>query len=274
MIVTLVASGDPALEPWILGYAATELESGRRVERRVVPARPNCFLQVNLAGNQTIVDIESGERIATPSVCLFGPLGHYRYDMECANGYRSFRIRLQPASAGRLFGVDPLALADRFQPISLPDGLLEALHAAAPDYPAMAALCDRWIAGLVAGGLSECEVARAARVVRERRGQVGIGSLHDSSGLSMRHFQRRFKALTGQNPKHYARVCRVAHAVWMKECNADLPWTAIAVDVGYADQSHFIRDFKALTGMIPRNFVRHLPQFTALRVAAPATVHA
>lgn len=269
MIITLVDSRDPGLAPWILGYAATELEPERRAERRVVPARPNCFLHVTLAGRQTIIDIQSGDRVVTPQVCLFGPLSHYSYDMECADGFRSFRIRLQPAAAGRLFGIDPVALADTFQPFDLPDGLLRALHGAA-DYADMGALCDEWIATLVASRLQECAIARAARLVRERRGQVSIGTLHEGSGLSVRHFQRRFKAMTGQNPKHYARVCRVAHAVWMKECDADLPWTAIAVEVGYADQSHFIRDFKALTGMIPRDFVRHLPQFTALRLSQPA----
>lgn len=264
----MVESREPALEAWILGYALTELESVDAVERRVIPARPNCFLQVILAGEQTIENVESGERTQVPEVCLFGPLGHYRYDMECSGSYSSFRIRLQPAAAGRLFGVDPVALADGLWPMPLPDGLLDGLHRA-PGAADMAALCDRWLAGLVCEGLEECAVARAARMVRERRGQVSIGTLFQDSGLSMRHFQRRFKALTGQNPKHYARICRVAHAVWLKECDNSLPWTGIAMDVGYADQSHFIRDFKALTGMIPRDFVRQLPQFSAVRVAEP-----
>lgn len=255
-------SRNPALAPWILGYAATELEPGRVLERRVVPARPNCFVQIILSGRQEIIDIESGERHLAPPVALYGPLGHYRYDMEIAGGYRSFRVRLQPATAGRLLGVNPIELADHFQALQLPEKLHADLFAAA-DFQAMAALFDDWLTDIVTDQ-NECAVSRAARTVRERRGQLAIASLHGETGLSMRHFQRRFKALTGQNPKHYARVCRVAHAVWLKECDADMPWTEIALDVGYSDQSHFIRDFKALTGMIPRDFVRHLPQFTAL----------
>ncbi len=251
------------LAPWILGYAATELEAWRPLERRVVPARPNCFIQMILSGEQNIVDVESGERIAVPPVALFGPLGHYRYDMEVAGGFRSFRIRLQPAAAARLFDVDPVALADTIQLFVLPQKLTDALNDGR-DWIQIARICDDWLAEKVEAGLIECPIGKASRHVRERRGQVSIGQLHEGSGLSVRHFQRRFKQMTGQNPKHYARVCRVAHAVWLKEVNADLTWTAIAADVGYADQSHFIRDFKALSGMIPRDFVRNLPQFTAL----------
>ena len=76
------------------------------------------------------------------------------------------------------------------------------------------------------------------------------------AGLSLRHFQRRFRALTGLNPKHYARICRIGYAVHRKELDPQSSWTALAHEAGYADQSHFIRDFKALTGTLPSRFLR------------------
>jgi AraC-like DNA-binding protein len=33
-------------------------------------------------------------------------------------------------------------------------------------------------------------------------------------------------------------------------------WTAIALDLGYFDHAHFIRDFKRLVGRTPAEFVR------------------
>ena len=87
-------------------------------------------------------------------------------------------------------------------------------------------------------------------------GTVPIQELADAAGISLRHFQRRFLQLTGLNPKHYARICRIGHAIHHKELEPDVSWTELALESGYADQSHFIRDFKALTGVVPREFLR------------------
>ncbi|MFC0589868.1 helix-turn-helix domain-containing protein [Novosphingobium aquiterrae] len=255
MKIILVDSQNAALAPWLMGYLGAELNAGDRPVRRVIPVRPNCFVQIILGGDHLMIDVESGERVPAPRVGLFGPLSHYRYDMEISGPFRTFSARFQPAAAGQLFGVDPVAMVNRVMAIGLPSGLYDALDTA-PDWGAMAELADRWIAMLCEGRFGEDPVARAARMLREAQGQLGIKELCEESGLSMRHFQRRFRQLTGQNPKHYARVCRVSHAVHMKELQPDLSWTAAAFEAGYSDQSHFIRDFKGLTGILPRDFLR------------------
>ncbi|MBS0475830.1 MAG: AraC family transcriptional regulator [Proteobacteria bacterium] len=255
MKIILVDSQDPAHAPWLMGYLGAELDARERPVRRVIPVRPNCFVQIILDGEHQIIDIESGERVPAPRVGLFGPLSHYRYDMEVTGPFRTFSARFQPAAAGRLFGVDPGAIVDRVMAIGLPPGLYEALHDA-PDWGAMAELADDWIASLSAGKSGEDPVAHAARLLREAQGQIGINELCEATGLSMRHFQRRFRQLTGQNPKHYARICRVAHAVHLKELQPEVSWTTVAQEAGYSDQSHFIRDFKGLTGILPRDFLR------------------
>lgn len=253
--IILVDSQDAALAPWLMGYLGAELDARDEPVRRVIPVRPNCFVQIILGGDHLMIDVESGERVPAPRVGLFGPLSHYRYDMEVSGNFRTFSARFQPAAAGQLFGFDPTALVDRVMAIGLPPGLYEALQRAA-DWSEMAALADRWIGALAHGKPDEDPVARAARLLREAQGQLGVNELCEETGLSMRHFQRRFRQLTGQNPKHYARVCRVSHAVHLKELQPDLSWTAVALEAGYSDQSHFIRDFKGLTGILPRDFLR------------------
>jgi AraC-like DNA-binding protein len=32
-------------------------------------------------------------------------------------------------------------------------------------------------------------------------------------------------------------------------------WTAIATDFGYSDQPHFIKDFKSIVGLSPRQYI-------------------
>lgn len=255
MKITLIESGCAELDSCLIGYIGGEIADRGHMVRRVIPARPNCFVQIILEGSHSLYDLESREHIEAPEVGLFGPLTHYRYDMEITGALRTFSARLQPAAAGNLFDVDPVSLVDGFVPLTLPGTLLEDLRAA-PDWNAMAGLVNRWLLSLNVGKTCSDPVAREATRLRMMRGTVPIQDLADASGLSLRHFQRRFRQLTGLNPKHYARICRIGHAVHRKELDPDQAWTALAHETGYADQSHFIRDFKALTGTLPRDFLR------------------
>ena len=51
MNITLVDSACPDLAPYLIGYLGGEIvEEG--LQRRVIPARPNCFIQIILEGPQ------------------------------------------------------------------------------------------------------------------------------------------------------------------------------------------------------------------------------
>lgn len=255
MKITLIESARPELQSCLIGYVGGEIAARGELVRRVIPARPNCFVQIVLEGGHWLYDLETRARREAPQVGLFGPLTHYRYDMEVTGNLRTFSARLQPAAAGGLFAVDPVALVDGFVPLTLPDGLLDELRAA-PDWQAMVGPVDRWLIALGRDRTCNDPVAREATRLRQRHGTVPIQELADCAGLSLRHFQRRFRALTGLNPKHYARICRIGYAVHRKELDPESSWTALAHEAGYADQSHFIRDFKALTGTLPSRFLR------------------
>lgn len=255
MKITLVESSDETLAPWLIGYLGAEIDRGQAGERRVIPARPNCFIQIVLLGGHAMIDVDSGECVEAPEVGLFGPLTHHRFDMAITGQLRTFCIRLQPAAASRLFGFDPEALVDRFVTLELPEGLIDELRTATT-FAAMAGPVDRWLAAVVQGRIDDDPVSLAARQLRANRGIDSIQDLAEGSGLSLRQFQRRFKAITGLNPKHYGRICRIAHAVHLKELLPAASWTGIALECGYSDQSHFIRDFKALTDALPREFLR------------------
>jgi AraC-like DNA-binding protein len=87
----------------------------------------------------------------------------------------------------------------------------------------------------------------------------GDAAVHDVSrciGLSQRRFIQVFAAVVGLTPKMYCRVRRFQKArdlVW----NIEKPdWARVAVECGYFDQSHLIRDFQALAGLTPVNYLR------------------
>lgn len=226
-------------------------------ERRVLPARPNSFVQIILDGQLLLHDHASRTSRAAPVAGLYGLLSQFSHNMEAVGTMRSVSAQLQPAAAGALFGIDPVALVDSYVPLEVPGSLIAQLRAA-PDWQSMAAPLNAWLLDLAKGQRRDDPVAREANRLRQLNGKSSIQDLADAAGLSLRHFQRRFHALTGVNPKHYARICRIGHAVHRKQLQPELSWTIHAHEAGYSDQPHFIRDFKALTGTLPSEFLRGL----------------
>lgn len=69
--------------------------------------------------------------------------------------------------------------------------------------------------------------------------------------VSDRQAQRLFKEHLGLSPVHYHRIARFRHAYDRATEGLVSRWSDIAYDLGYADQAHFIRDFKAFCGITP-----------------------
>lgn len=74
------------------------------------------------------------------------------------------------------------------------------------------------------------------------------------TGKSLRQIERRVKQWTGQTQRQLIRMTRGERAYLnaREQCErGDLVWSALAVDEGFSDQSHFCREFRKLTGLQP-----------------------
>ena len=69
--------------------------------------------------------------------------------------------------------------------------------------------------------------------------------------LSPRQFERSFIERVGMSPKLYARIVRFDQAFRLKERQPGLDWLAVAVQTGYYDYRHLVRDFKEFAGVTP-----------------------
>lgn len=90
-----------------------------------------------------------------------------------------------------------------------------------------------------------------------------VGSLADIACLSKRQYERIFSETVGMNPKEYARVVRFQKALWLMQ-NGEQNYAGIAADCGFSDQSHFIRDFKAMSGHTPRTLCQYCHPYSDL----------
>jgi AraC-like DNA-binding protein len=82
------------------------------------------------------------------------------------------------------------------------------------------------------------------------RETVQIRDLAEMAGLHPSHYCRKFKQLTGYNPKQYVMLCRINLAK-EKMAYSDQSMKSIAHYVGYEDELYFSRVFKQITGLSP-----------------------
>lgn len=84
-----------------------------------------------------------------------------------------------------------------------------------------------------------------------------VEQLADESGLSIRTLQRRFTRFVGVSPKWVIQRYRLHDAMTRVAQGDAVNWSTLALELGYFDQPHFIRDFKALVGRTPAEYAAH-----------------
>jgi len=115
-----------------------------------------------------------------------------------------------------------------------------------------------------AAGAAACprpEVGYAWRRLRADSGAVRVSALAAETGWSERYLNARFRAETGLSPKEAARVFRftaarrrIAEAA-VSSRGAGLSLADLAAECGYYDQAHLAREFRALAGCPPTQWL-------------------
>lgn len=84
---------------------------------------------------------------------------------------------------------------------------------------------------------------------------IHLGQAAGRAGLSLFHFLRLFSKVLGVSPHQYLVRSRLRHAARLL-AGGEQPVTDVALDVGFADLSNFVRTFHRAAGMSPGAFRR------------------
>lgn len=85
---------------------------------------------------------------------------------------------------------------------------------------------------------------------------ISMASLAAKVSLSVSQFERRFKKRFHTTPRKYLTNVRINAACQLLS-STDLPISAIAVQTGFYDQSHFTKQFTKLKGSTPAKYRRN-----------------
>lgn len=102
----------------------------------------------------------------------------------------------------------------------------------------------------------DLRIETAARVMEASHGRVAVSAVSRELGLSARQLERRFLRSVGLPPKLLCRILRFRRASTLLTTHPSL--TDVALECGYFDQSHMIRDFGQFAGMTPATFAASL----------------
>jgi AraC-like DNA-binding protein len=88
----------------------------------------------------------------------------------------------------------------------------------------------------------------------EDRGLVAVAQVEERHAVSGRTLQRWFSRYVGVGPKWALARYRLHDAVTELDEGYDGPLADLAARYGWYDQSHFVRDFRSLTGVTPGEY--------------------
>jgi AraC-like DNA-binding protein len=151
-----------------------------------------------------------------------------------------FGIRFHPGRLAAILGVPLREVTDARVPLRDVSRHLEVhVESMERDLARLTALetdprVDAAIDRIIRSG-GRCDIARVASLVNVTR----------------QHLARLFAENVGISPKLFARVIRFRYAMRL---GREKPWADVAAELGYADQSHLIAEFREFSGMTPVPF--------------------
>lgn len=199
-----------------------------------------------------------GDRVeAFPATCISGLLLGPDVIEAPAEDSAVLGIRLHPAGAFALLGRPMHELTG--WTIDLDDAMSGAGARLAERCQAAAGAEARvraavwWLRTNVRREALDPAVAWAARCIECGAGAVSVGDLIARTGWSRTRLTSVFREQIGVTPKVLARIRRFRRAMEMVSRGGE-PASRIALACGYYDQSHFIHEFRELSGFTPGGY--------------------
>jgi AraC-like DNA-binding protein len=102
------------------------------------------------------------------------------------------------------------------------------------------------------------EMDSVIKLIRESKGNYTIEELCIQLHIHHKKLERGFLNTIGTTPKVFFKTTRFLHLCHHLKDYENLTMTQLALQLGYYDQAHFIKDFKAFSGITPKEyFINH-----------------
>jgi AraC-like DNA-binding protein len=202
--------------------------------------------QVTLGHPSAHLVVEDG------AATIWGPR-RTRWERVLEGRGRAVAIRFRPGGLRPLLDRPLSALADRTVPFP---GLDVAAIEAELDPERASALLDAAVAARIGAAPTDAIALadRAVALLEHDRSITTVEHLARELTLSVRSTQRLFADHVGMGPAHVIRRYRLQEAAAVATAGGEIDWARLALELGYYDQAHLVRDFTAQVGTPPARY--------------------
>lgn len=246
------AAPDPALAPFVERYWSVSWDLP---EQEVLEPSTLDDPAVNLTWERGGARREGAEG---PGPWITGPISHGRFDVRLRGRGDVVGVRLAVGGLPAFLGPgrtprrrDLRELRDRTVPlVDWLEGDVEPPAGAA----AAAPILDAWLLSLEPQEPEGWAAFSSAHRLLLDPDVTSSAELQARSGMSARTLQRLFARFVGVGPKRMLLRARVMDAVALLDDGDERPLAEISGELGWFDQSHFVRDFRAVVGVAPSDY--------------------
>ena len=251
----------PPLRPFVSSLWASTGEArhprGTTVERMLPTGSMHLVIRLDPAPLRIL---EAGRRQELP-FALVGGARTAPYLKEVATPVAAVGAMLRPGAAAAFFGESADALAEKHTPLEALWGRdVERIANRLIDLPEPLARLEAFAAELQVRLPRVRGVHPAVALALEAIGRdvERVEELSNHAGVGPRRFGRLFREDVGLAPKRWLRLRRFQRTLGLAS-RAEIDWARAAVDLGYADQPHLAREFRAFSGLTLGEYRRRAP---------------
>ena len=261
MIFSCIAPS-PGLRDVIRDYLIAHFRFGpeKPVPHKRYSPKPEQGITFFVRGRPRILSPLTKEAREAPPVTIFGQQLK-RCNVYLPPEFLMFRVHFQP---GALFRVVNLPLyefgEDYFDAEMIlgrdARGVSERL-ANGRSYAEMVEVVEAYLVRSVARSTQDVlPVDRAAARLTADPRHISLDWLAGQACLSPRQFNRKFTERIGVGPKIYSRLVRYHRAYLFKAAHPAIAWPTVAIECGYTDYQHLVRDFRQFTDATPNAWLQ------------------
>lgn len=206
----------------------------------------------------------------TPGVCcrkvLVSGIKTGYLDVNAPEKMKCVGIRFKMGAMKKLFGVSPEELTDNDYDLDLlihkskADNIYEMLAGCKSVRERFDLVC-RILVNIIFHSGREVSPEPVVKEILSRP-FTAVKNIEKETGYSRQYLHRVFKSFTGISIKKFQQINRVSSVVRTLNSSPG-KFTQLAYSNGYFDQSHFIKDFKRLTGHSPSDYISSVRKFDA-----------
>jgi AraC-like DNA-binding protein len=247
----------PALQNWIRYFWSYQSEPSQ-LEHLHVRSFADCYPRLIFQDLSSFSPIRDADGNQMP-ICYISGLDTRPSSASWESRFSHFGVSFYPHALTAVFGLDATGLTNQMPDIlELGDGGLTSLLTLAKDHQQRVSVLSKYFYDRLFSRKYDRIITDLIHqpLMNKISNDGNLGAIADHYRISERQLQRRFKQNIGVTASKYKRLQKFEKALQLVSSVSYGGLTGLSYGLGYADQSHFINDFKEFSGFSPYEFIK------------------